>query len=90
MEKYVIFVAYSLKGNDFTERPNFKCCYRLYNSKEEAIRVLANEIECQYNNKYYTGLKVNLPKGKSNHGTFECAYIFGPLCHYDIYIQEVE
>lgn len=41
--KYTIFVAYSLKGNDYTERPNL-----------------------------------------------ECAYTFGPLCHYDIYIQEVE
>lgn len=88
--KYVIFVAYSLEGNNYTERPNLECCYYLYNSKEEAIKAIANEIECKYNNKHYRGLRVNLPKGKSNHGTFECAYTFGPHCHYDIYIQEVE
>lgn len=42
--KYTIFVAYSLKGNDYTERPNLECCYHLYNSKEEAIKAVANEI----------------------------------------------
>lgn len=49
--KYTIFVAYSLKGNDYTERPNLECCYHLYNSKEEAIKAVANEIECKYNNR---------------------------------------
>lgn len=48
------------------------------------------EIECKYNNRHYHRLRVNLPKGNSNRGSFECAYTFGPLCHYDIYIQEVE
>lgn len=38
--KYTIFVAYSLKGNDYTERPNLECCYHLYNSKEEAIKAV--------------------------------------------------
>ena len=88
--KYTIFVAYSLKGNNYTERPNLECCYHLYNSKEEAIKAVANEIECKYNNRHYHRLRVNLPKGNSNRGSFECAYTFGPLCHYDIYIQEVE
>lgn len=67
-----------------------ECCYHLYNSKEEAIKAVANEIECKYNNRHYHRLRVNLPKGNSNRGSFECAYTFGPLCHYDIYIQEVE
>lgn len=61
--KYTIFVAYSLKGNDYTERPNLECCYHLYNSKEEAIKAVANEIECKYNNRHYHRLRVNLPKG---------------------------
>ena len=51
-----------------------------YNSKEEAIKAVANEIECKYNNRHYHRLRVNLPKGNSNRGSFECAYTFGPLC----------
>lgn len=50
--------------------------------------VLITLEECKYNNRHYHRLRVNLPKG--NRGSFECAYTFGPLCHYDIYIQEVE
>lgn len=60
--KYTIFVAYPLKGNDYTERPNLECCYHLYNSKEEAIKAVANEIECKYNNRHYHRLRVNLQK----------------------------
>lgn len=58
--------------------------------KRKQLKPLQNEIECKYNNRHYHRLRVNLPKGNSNRGSFECAYTFGPLCHYDIYIQEVE
>lgn len=93
MEKFTIFVVYSLIGNDYTERPRFNCTHKLYDSAEEAIKAVANEIEIEYNNKNYIGLKVTLPKIKDgwiSNGSFECAYIFGPRVHYDIYITEVK
>ena len=93
MSKYAIFVAYSLIGNDYTERPNLKCTHKLYDTAEEAIKAIANEIEIEYNNKDYYGLEVKLPKVKHcegyerlYNGSFECSYKFGPHIHYDIYL----
>lgn len=98
MPKYTVFVAYSLRGNDYTERPSLKCVHKLYDTPEEAIKAIANEIEIEYNNKYYYGLEVQLPKvsygndgdARLRAGYFECAYRFGPMVRYDIYLTEIE
>ena len=95
MPKYSVFVAYSLSGKAYTEIPNLNCTHKLYDTAEEAIKAIANEIEIEYNNKDYYGLEVKLPKVKHcegyerlYNGSFECAYKFGPHVHYDIYLVE--
>ena len=91
MPKYSIFVAYSLSGKAYTEIPSLKCTHKLYDTAEEAIKAIANEIEIEYNNKDYYGLRVALPKIKNGwvtDGSFECAYTFGPHVHYDIYLTK--
>ena len=93
MPKYSVFVAYSLSGKAYTEIPNLDCTHKLYDTAEEAIKAIANEIETQYNNKDYYGLRVALPKIKNGwvtDGSFECAYKFGPHIHYDIYLTELD
>ena len=93
MSKYSIFVAYTLRDKDYTERPRFNCTHKLYDTAEEAIKAIANEIEIEYNNKNYSGLKVVLPKiedGWITNGCFECGYIFGPRVRYDIYVLEFD
>ena len=93
MPKYSIFVAYTLRDKAYTERPRLNCTHKLYDTAEEAIAAIANEIETQYNNKNYRGLQVVLPKIKGSwitNGSFECAYTFGPHVHYDIYLTEFD
>ena len=93
MPKYSVFVAYSLSGKAYTEIPNLDCTHKLYDTAEEAIKAIANEIEIEYNNKDYYGLRVALPKIKNGwitNGSFECAYTFGPHVHYDIYLTELD
>ena len=93
MPKYSIFVAYTLRDKAYTERPHLNCVHKLYDTAEEAIKAIANEIEIEYNNKDYRGLQVALPKIKDGwitDGSFECAYKFGPHVHYDIYLTEFD
>ena len=93
MPKYSVFVAYSLSGKAYTEIPNLDCTHKLYDTAEEAIKAIADEIEIKYNNKDYYGLRVALPKIKNGwvtDGSFECAYTFGPHVHYDIYLVEFD
>ena len=93
MPKYSVFVAYSLSGKAYTEIPNLDCTHKLYDTAEEAIKAIANEIEIEYNNKDYYGLRVALPKIKNGwitNGSFERAYTFGPHVHYDIYLTELD
>ena len=93
MPKYSVFMAYSLSGKAYTEIPNLDCTHKLYDTAEEAIKAIANEIEIEYNNKDYYGLRVALPKIKNGwitNGSFECAYTFGPHVHYDIYLTEYD
>lgn len=37
MEKYTVFVVYSLEGNNYTEKPSLKSTHKLFNTPEEAI-----------------------------------------------------
>ena len=93
MPKYSVFVAYTLRDKAYTERPLLNCVHKLYDTAEEAIAAIANEIETQYNNKDYRGLQVVLPKIEGDwitDGSFECAYKFGPHVHYDIYLTEFD
>ena len=93
MPKYSVFVAYSLSGKAYTETPSLNCTHKLYDTAEEAIKAIANEIEIEYNNKDYYGLRVALPKIKNGwitNGSFECAYTFGPHVRYDIYLTELD
>ena len=97
MSKYSIFVAYTLRDKAYTERPRLNCTHKLYDTAEEAIKAIANEIEIKYNNKDYYALEVKLPKVKHcegyerlYNGSFECAYKFGPHVHYDIYLTEFD
>lgn len=36
MDKYTVFVAYSLERNNYTEKPNLKSTHKLFNTPEEA------------------------------------------------------
>lgn len=88
MKYYSIEVYYSLAGNAYPEKnTHLNCGKYLYPSFEKAVEALANDIEVEYNNKNYYGLKVNLPKlskyGNPEMGTFDCAYRFGPMVHYE-------
>ena len=91
MPKYSVFVAYTLRDKAYTATLSLKCTHKLYNTPEEAIKAIANEIETKYNNKDYRGLQVVLPKIEGSwitDGSFECAYKFGPHVHYDIYLTK--
>ena len=97
MPKYSIFVAYTLRDKAYTERPRLNCVHKLYDTAEEAIKAIDNEIEIKYNNKDYYALEVKLPKVKHcegyerlYNGSFECTYKFGPHVHYDIYLTEFD
>ena len=97
MPKYSVFVACTLRDKAYTERPRLNCTHKLYDTAEEAIKAIANEIEIKYNNKDYYALEVKLPKVKHcegyerlYNGSFECAYKFGPYVHYDIYLTEFD
>ena len=51
MKKYVVFVAYSLKGNGYTEVPNrLKSTHKLFNTPEEAVAAILQDIEVEYHN----------------------------------------
>jgi hypothetical protein len=95
MKYYSIEVYYSLAGNAYPEKnTHLNCCRFLYSSFEEAVKALANDIEIEYNNKDYRGLKVNLPKlseyGTPKTGYFTCAYTFGPKVTYECRIVAKE
>lgn len=98
MEKYTVFVVYSLEGNNYTEKPNLKSTHKLFNTPEEAIEAIKNEVEQKYHNKDYRGFEIELPEIKRDEktgdcwiysGYFKCAYTFGPMVHYDIYINSI-
>lgn len=98
MEKYTVFVAYSLKDNNYTERPNgLASTHKLFNTPEEAIAAIVADIEKEYHNDSYRGFELTPPKIKTfsdgdkyvTNGAFTCRYIFGPTVHYDIYINSV-
>lgn len=100
MVKYTVFVAYTLEGESYTEKSNLKSTHKLFNTPEEAIEAIKNEIEQECHNKDYKEFEfeLKLPKfirlGKDNgylieSGYFECAYISGPIVHYDIYINTI-
>ena len=49
MEKYTVFIAYSLKDNNYTERPNgLKSTHKLFNTSEEAIDAIVADIKEEY------------------------------------------
>lgn len=98
MEKYTVFVAHSLKGSIYTEKLNLDSTHKLFNTPEEAIETIKNEVKEKYQNEDYNGFQLKLPKfrklGKDNgrlihSGYFECAYTFGSMVHYDIYINTI-
>lgn len=98
MTKYTVFVAYSLEGKNYTEKPNLKSTHKLFNTPEEAIEAIKNEVEQEYHNKNYSGFEIKLPEIERDErtgncsvyaGYFRCAYTFGPMVHYDIYINSV-
>ena len=95
MKKYVVDVTYSLEGNNYTEVVNsMPCTCTAFNSLDEAIKEVENDIELGYNNKNYRGLQVHFSPLRNNeyfwHGCFECAYIFGPKVRYDVRIKQIE
>ena len=62
----------------------------------ELYYAIKNEVEQEYHNKDYRGFKIELPEIKRDEktgncwiyaGYFKCAYTFGPMVHYDIYIN---
>lgn len=91
--KYTIVVAYSINGISYPEFPRMSCMHKLFDTIEQAIRAISIEIEDQYNNSNYSGLKVYLPEVKKNgcvyDGYFTCAYKFGPKIEYTIRINEI-
>ena len=98
MKKYVVFVAYSLKGNGYTEVPNrLKSIHKLFNTPEEAVAAILHDIEVEYHNDDYYNFEIVPPKVKTfwdghkwvSAGYFSCAYRFGPLVHYDIYVNSI-
>lgn len=98
MDKYTVFVVYSLKGNNYTEKVNLKSTHKFFNTPEEAIEAIKNEIEQEYHNKDYSDFDIKLPEVKRDErtgncwvyaGYFRCAYTFGPLVYYDIYINSI-
>lgn len=95
MKKYVVDVTYSLEGNNYTEVVNsMPCTCTAFNSLDEAIKEVENDIELGYNNKNYRSLQVHFSPLRNNeyfwHGWFECAYIFGPKVRYDVRIKQIE
>lgn len=51
MKKYIVFVAYSLKGNGHTEVPNrLKSIHKLFNTPEEAVAAILHDIGVEYHN----------------------------------------
>ena len=64
MEKYTVFVAYSLADKSYTERPSgLPSTHKLFDTPEEAINAIVTDIEKEYNNFfecyfYYKFLKV--------------------------------
>ena len=95
MKYYSIEVYYSLYGNAYPEKnEHLECCRYLYNSFDDAVKALANDIEVEYNNKDYHGLKVNLPYlseyGTPQTGNFSCRYTFGPMVNYECRICKKE
>ena len=99
MKKYVVFVAYSLKGNGYTEVPNrLKSTHKLFNTPEEAVAAILHDIEVEYHNDSdYKDFEITPPQIKTfadghkwvSAGYFSCRYIFGPLVHYDIYVNAI-
>lgn len=91
-KKYTIIVAYSIQELSYPEFPKMSCTHKLFDSIEQAIRAISIEIEDQYNNSNYRGLKVYLPEVKNGYvydGYFTCAYKFGPKVEYTIRINKI-
>lgn len=98
MNKYTVFVAYSIQGNDYTEKPTLESTHKLFDTPEEAIEAIEKEVEERYNNDSYNGFELKLPTIKRDEktgncwvyaGCFKCAYMFGPMVCYDIYINSI-
>lgn len=93
MEKYVVNITYTLVGYDYTEvNGTMPCVNKVYDTIEDAIRDLKNDIKRRYDNEDYRGLQVNFPQINSIYhwsGWFKCAYIFGPKIRYDCRIKQI-
>lgn len=50
MDKYIVFVASVVKGSTFIERHNLNCTHKFFNSPEEAIAAVQDEIKRVYCN----------------------------------------
>lgn len=99
MKKYVVFVAYSLKGNGYTEVAKLKSTHKLFDTPEEAVAAILHDIEVEYhNNSDYEDFEITPPQIRTfadghkwvSAGYFYCRYIFGPLVHYDIYVNAID
>ena len=98
MDKYIVFVAYSLEGTNYTDKINFKSTHKLFNTPEEAIEAIKNEIEQLCCNKDYIGFTLKLPEIKRDEktgncwiytGYFTCGYESKSVVRYDIYINSI-
>ena len=98
MKKYVVFVAYSLKGNGYTEVPDrLKSTHKLFNKPEEAVAAILHDIEVEYHNRDYKDFEITPPQIRTfadghkwvSAGYFYCSHLFGPLVHYDIYVNAI-
>ena len=95
MTKYTVFVAYSLKDSECTSRPVLDCTHKLYDTSEEAIEAVTNEVFERYGDtSLYLDFELVPPKvhenGEIYDGYFRCRYLFGPMIHYDIYIMFID
>ena len=99
MEKYTVFVAYSLTDKSYIESPSgLPSTNKLFDTPEEAINAIVTNIEKEYNNDNYRNFEIHPPKIKMfsdgnkyvTAGYFTCRYIFGPTVRYDIYIAIID
>lgn len=90
---FTINVDYSIKDSDRVESPSLNCIFMQFNSFEDAVAVLEEEIrEVYIKSKSYLGFEMQLPENKNeylNTGYFQCAYIFGPKVRYRITIKKL-
>lgn len=82
---------YSLASKDYVEEN------RHFSLKAKTYEGIVNKIKAVYETGYlndksehvYEELKGCYPKDHPTHFTFDAAYTFGPLVHYEIFIKEI-